>query len=194
MPGVLAATTPDLERTWSVRAPSPVHATPLPRRSPRLLDRGRLRTHRDRAWTRRGARRGGRWPDDGDPHPARRSRTARVVGRDRGPPQERRPGDRGRAPPGGRLAGSDPVREGRRAPDAVRSGPRPVRPAPGVRRRSHRRARRWRGADRLVQGEVHAPTTPASSSSRSSPSIPRGSSATSTCCRTRTRSDRPSWP
>ena len=36
VPGVLAATTPDPERTWSVRAPSPVHATPLPGRSPRL--------------------------------------------------------------------------------------------------------------------------------------------------------------
>ena len=42
------------------------------------------------------------------------------MGRDRGPPQERRPGGRGRAPPGGRHAGSDPVREGRRPPDAVR--------------------------------------------------------------------------
>ena len=57
----------------------------------------------------------------------------------------------------GRLAGSDQVREGRRAPDAVGSGPRPVRPAPGVRQRPLRRARRRRGDDRLVQGDVHDP-------------------------------------
>ena len=100
---------------------------------------------------------GGRRTDDGGAHPARRSCPARVVGRDLRPSQERRPGGQRRAPPRGRLAGPDELRDGGRAADPVRPGPRPVRPAAGVRHLALGQPGRRRQDDRDGQADIHHP-------------------------------------
>ena len=111
----------------------------MPRRSPAARRAARIVAAIalivDRAWTRRGARRGGRRADDGGAHPARRSRPARVVGRDRGPPQERRPGDHAAS------SGSRAARRARRSsgwPSSCRPSPTRSTSCTPSRRRSAR--------------------------------------------------------
>ncbi len=107
----------------------------------------------------------------------RGSRPRRLVGRHLRPPQERWPADRRRAPPGGWHPGSDAIRHRRRPADAGRQDLCPVRPAAGLRVGAQGRPRRWRRPRSPRRRRASPSTTPANWSSRSSPSIPSGSSA-----------------
>ena len=176
---------------WGARAPSPAHATQLPGRPPRRSGSRRSSAVLIGALGPHGtAGRGRGRPDDGGPGPARWPRPGRLLGGDRGPPQERRPADHGEL----RLAGGT---QGQTrfcvAVDLPTQADKTFvlyaqPPAFGNDLKVDARGRRHDVA--TAKAAFTHPRRHPAGRRPSSPSTPSGSSAASTCRPTRTRSRR----